>query len=147
MTINPALFSSAKEDWETPQAFFDELNAKFAFTLDPCATRQNAKCTHFYTKAENGLLQSWGGATGVLQSSLWAQDRSMGGKVLHGGAKTRYPGGRPAARPDRYTMVSRLHTGQGNGPFRPWTAAFWWQQKFCAVPEHNRVVVVRRKEK
>ena len=57
--INEALFSSASEDWETPQTLFDRLNALFAFELDVCATPENAKCERFYTKVENGLVQPW----------------------------------------------------------------------------------------
>lgn len=40
--INDAMFSSNTNEWATPQAFFDELNKEFDFTLDPCATPQNA---------------------------------------------------------------------------------------------------------
>lgn len=47
--LNPALFSSVKMDWTTPQAFFDDLDAEFHFTLDPCASAGNAKCGKFYT--------------------------------------------------------------------------------------------------
>ena len=32
-----AMFSSKTDQWETPQDFYDELNAEFGFTLDPCA--------------------------------------------------------------------------------------------------------------
>lgn len=59
MTINNGLFSSNTDDWATPQKFFDELNNEFNFTLDPCASTQNAKCKKFYTKEENGLLKTW----------------------------------------------------------------------------------------
>lgn len=59
--LNKALFSSAKEDWATPQDFFDELNKEFHFDLDPCADAENAKCKEFFTKEQNGLLQDWGG--------------------------------------------------------------------------------------
>ena len=31
--INKALFTSNKEDWETPQYFYDKLNAKYHFQL------------------------------------------------------------------------------------------------------------------
>ena len=55
------MFSSKTEEWATPQAFFEILNAVFHFTLDPCATPNNAKCAKFYTKEQNGLLQNWGG--------------------------------------------------------------------------------------
>lgn len=32
------MFSSEKEDWETPQSFFDGLNREFHFTLDAAAS-------------------------------------------------------------------------------------------------------------
>lgn len=54
-------FSSATDDWATPQAFFDALNKEFKFTLDPCASKSNAKCKKFFSEKENGLLQSWKG--------------------------------------------------------------------------------------
>jgi len=57
------MFSSKTAEWETPQEFFDELNAEFNFTLDPCATPDNAKCKKYYTIKENGLKQNWGGET------------------------------------------------------------------------------------
>lgn len=54
-------FSSKTEEWATPQKFFDELNKEFKFNLDPCATKENAKCKKFFTKEQNGLKRSWGG--------------------------------------------------------------------------------------
>jgi len=54
-------FSSASEEWETPQHIFDSLNEEFHFTLDPCATHKNAKCEKYYTKEDDGLAQSWAG--------------------------------------------------------------------------------------
>lgn len=61
MTTKMAVhFSSATDDWSTPQDTFDELNAKFGpFDLDPCASSANAKCFMYYTKEANGLAQSW----------------------------------------------------------------------------------------
>ncbi len=55
------MFSSATDLWATPQAFFDKLNEEFNFTLDPCATADNAKCEVYFTKQDNGLTQDWGG--------------------------------------------------------------------------------------
>ena len=55
------MFSSHTDLWSTPQDFFDNLNKEFDFTLDPCATPQNAKCKKYYTIQEDGLLQNWGG--------------------------------------------------------------------------------------
>lgn len=57
------MFSSTTDLWATPRDFFDKLNAEFNFTLDPCATAENAKCEKFYTVVENGLKQNWEGET------------------------------------------------------------------------------------
>lgn len=61
MIMNKILFSSASDMWETPQNLFDELNSEFNFDLDPCATPENAKCERYFTLADNGLIQNWGG--------------------------------------------------------------------------------------
>lgn len=53
------MFSSKTNEWATPQALFDELNKEFKFTLDPCATKENAKCDKYYTVEEDGLIQDW----------------------------------------------------------------------------------------
>lgn len=60
--MNKVLFSSANDVWATPQNLFDELDKEFNFTLDPCALPDNAKCAKYYTPAEDGLAQSWGGS-------------------------------------------------------------------------------------
>ena len=52
-------YSSKTNEWSTPQAFFDELNKEFNFTLDPCATSENAKCTKYFTVEDDGLKQDW----------------------------------------------------------------------------------------
>ena len=57
------MFSSTTNEWETPQDFFDKLNEEFHFTLDPCATHENAKCKKYYTVKEDGLKQDWQGET------------------------------------------------------------------------------------
>ena len=57
------MFSSKTDEWSTPQDFFDELNKEFNFTLDPCATPENAKCKKYYTKEDDGLKQDWSGET------------------------------------------------------------------------------------
>ena len=62
--MNSCLLSSKAMDWCTPQDFFDELNAEFAFKLDVAATDKSAKCAMYFTPKTDGLLQSWdvGGA-------------------------------------------------------------------------------------
>lgn len=56
-----AAFTSDKDDWETPQALFDELNAKYHFELDAAASDNNHKLDRYYTSQDNALLQKWGG--------------------------------------------------------------------------------------
>lgn len=53
--------NSGKTDWTTPRDLFNQLDAIFHFTLDPCSTHENALCEKHFTIAENGLLQKWGG--------------------------------------------------------------------------------------
>lgn len=55
------MFSSATDDWSTPQDFFDKLNDEFHFTLDVCADENNHKCEHYYTKEIDGLIRPWVG--------------------------------------------------------------------------------------
>lgn len=55
------LFSHNTDEWYTPQDLYDELDAEFHFTLDPCATVENHKAPLFYTKEQNGLSKDWGG--------------------------------------------------------------------------------------
>jgi site-specific DNA-methyltransferase (adenine-specific) len=55
------MFSSETDMWATPQDFFDKLNEEFHFTLDPCATSENAKCERYFTEDDDGLKQDWQG--------------------------------------------------------------------------------------
>lgn len=60
MTNKEAMFKSQICEWPTPQALFDQLDKEFGFTLDVCATKENAKCVKFYDINKNGLMQKWG---------------------------------------------------------------------------------------
>lgn len=53
------MFSSKSDEWETPQEFFDKLNKKYKFTLDPCCTHKSRKCDKYYTFEDDGLSKSW----------------------------------------------------------------------------------------
>ena len=59
--ITQGLMSSNTTEWETPQGFFDKLDAESHFGLDPCATAENAKCACCFTKAQDGLRLTWCG--------------------------------------------------------------------------------------
>jgi site-specific DNA-methyltransferase (adenine-specific) len=57
---NNGRYNGNGRHWATPPEVFDPLNAEFNFTLDPCATNDNAKCPLFFTEDVNGLEQDWG---------------------------------------------------------------------------------------
>jgi phage N-6-adenine-methyltransferase len=76
--LNRGMFTSVTDEWETPREFFDAVNEVFHFSLDVCATRTNAKCGRYFTKAEDGLLQSWNGVCWMnppygREISLWVR--------------------------------------------------------------------------
>lgn len=56
-----AAFMSEREDWETPQAFFDHLDGIYGFTLDAAAFPHNAKCARYFTVEDDALTQRWEG--------------------------------------------------------------------------------------
>jgi len=58
---NSVHFSSARDNWETPQDFFEELSKEFKFTLDVCAEKHNAKCKNYFTKKDDALDKEWNG--------------------------------------------------------------------------------------
>ncbi len=84
--ITSGLMSSLTDMWATPQELFDELNGEFRFTLDPCATKDNAKCARFYTKERDGLLESWVGERVFMNPPYgrvigeWVKKAAMGGQ-------------------------------------------------------------------
>lgn len=73
------MFSSKDQTWETPKDFFKKLDDEFHFTLDPCCSKETAKCGKFYTEKENGLVQDWQGETVFInppygrEISKWVQ--------------------------------------------------------------------------
>ena len=57
--MNKALFTSNKQNWETPQELFDKLNNEFNFDLDAAASDENHKCENYFTEEQNALEQDW----------------------------------------------------------------------------------------
>ncbi len=57
--LNPGIFSSNRDDWETPKELFDELHREFRFTIDTCAHSQNKKLDRYWDKEIDGLSQDW----------------------------------------------------------------------------------------
>jgi site-specific DNA-methyltransferase (adenine-specific) len=56
---NSVHFMSKTNEWTTPSELYERLNREFNFTLDPCCTKENAKCERYFTTAEDGLKQNW----------------------------------------------------------------------------------------
>jgi site-specific DNA-methyltransferase (adenine-specific) len=52
-------FSSKSNDWGTPIDLYKKLDEEFSFTLDPCASEYNHKCSKYFTKKDDGLKQDW----------------------------------------------------------------------------------------
>ena len=98
------MFSSATDEWATPQDFFDKMNAEFHFETDVCATPQNAKCKRYFTKEQDGLSLPWGGAV-LDEPALRTKNRAVGEESMGGGANRGYSGlFAPGA--NRYRMVA-----------------------------------------
>lgn len=49
------------DEYETPDWLYQTLDTEFGFTLDPCASETTYKCKRFYTRKEDGIIQSWQG--------------------------------------------------------------------------------------
>lgn len=59
MSFDQQLYSSKRQDWSTPQALFDALDAEFEFTLDAAASSDNWKCHTYLDETTNALEQDW----------------------------------------------------------------------------------------
>lgn len=62
MTAIPSMpYHFQSKNWvcETPQEFFDALDAEFHFEMDVCALPSNAKCSLFLTPEADGLKHGW----------------------------------------------------------------------------------------
>jgi site-specific DNA-methyltransferase (adenine-specific) len=80
-TSNPAIakvmFSSASDDWATPQAFYDALDAEFGFVLDACSSTTNHKAPHFFAldhpdlDRRDGLAGDWAADARTHQGAVW----------------------------------------------------------------------------
>lgn len=67
-------FSSETDLWSTPQAFYEKLNSVFDFKLDPCSTKENAKCANFFTLEDDGLSKDWAGYGNVFMNPPYGRE-------------------------------------------------------------------------
>lgn len=57
---NKLMFSSENFEWETPSSIYDSINEEYNFTLDVCATHDNAKVkSNYFTMQDDGLSKDW----------------------------------------------------------------------------------------
>ncbi len=131
--INKAMYTSNTAEWATPQAFFAQLDAEFHFTLDVCATPQNAKCTRFFAKEIDGLAQSWYGET-VYCNPPYGRDIAKWVKKAHDEvARGGYNGCYAYSGANRYVVLPRLHIRQTRNSLYSRTVAFQRKQMRCTV--------------
>ena len=57
--VSKVLFSTGKDEWETPYEVFNHFNNIFNFDLDVCADENNKKLDNYISKEENGLIKDW----------------------------------------------------------------------------------------
>src|SRR5258708_6578608 len=120
MTIAPALYSSRSEEWATPQAFFDTLNAEFHFDLDAAATNENAKCEAYLTKDDDALAQDWS----QFGSVIWCNP-PYGKEIGKWFARARY------AQKNGVTVVMLAHAR---------TDTRWWHEHVQGIADEVRFV-------
>ena len=128
MSITKGMFTSTTDLWETPQAFFDQLNAEFCFSLDACALPWNAKCERYYTPEQDGLSQIW---TGVV----WCNP-PYGRKIGKWVEKA------VASVSEGATVVMLLpartvHLSPGRDPVCARPTKIWRRQMECTVSVHG----------
>jgi phage N-6-adenine-methyltransferase len=56
---------NSRDDWETPDNLFANLNTAFKFKVDVCANEKNSKCENYYSEEQNGLEQDWSEYSGA----------------------------------------------------------------------------------
>lgn len=65
-------FSSATDDWATPQAFFDKVSDRFGgFDLDAAASNQNTKCKRCITQDMDALNIRWSRTLWEGPKKIW----------------------------------------------------------------------------
>ncbi len=98
-------FSSATDDWATPQDFYEELNGEFEFTLDVCASPSNAKCNRYFTPADDGLRRSWRGERCWMNLPYGREIKSWM-KKAYDEKRRRRPGRVPRSGPHGHRLVA-----------------------------------------
>lgn len=130
-------FSSQSNEWATPQEFFDDLNNEFNFTLDPCATKENAKCAKFYTKEDDGLSKSWDNEMVFCnppygrEIGKWVEKAS---KAMGGGSSD------VNTSTDRYKVFPRLYLWKSRDKIFKRAFEIWRIKKLCTISKYGGII-------
>ena len=138
MAINEGLFSSSNDEWTTPRWLFNDLNARFQFTLDAAASDENHLCPRWFTKEDSGLDKSWAGERifcnpPYSKIRLWAEKfaheaengATLIAALIPARVDTRWWHSSIARADFVYFVPGRLHfSDKGPAPF-PSALAFW----------------------
>lgn len=81
------MFSSEKNDWSTPQDFYDELDREFHFDIDLCANETNHKHKNYFSEEDNALEQDWEGYTGFCNPPYGKEIKDWVRKAYYEGNK------------------------------------------------------------
>lgn len=93
------LFSSAKDDWQTPPCVLAPLIREFNFDLDAAATERTRRCEcyfgpdHVYAEYRDGLTAEWDACT--ITKCVWLNppySRGLQGKFIAKAASERRNG-------------------------------------------------------
>ena len=57
--MNKALFTSDRDDWETPKKVYDLYNRRYHFKLDAAASAHNTKAEFYFDKEIDSFTQDW----------------------------------------------------------------------------------------
>ena len=108
---NNGRYNGAGRDWETPPEIFIPLHDEFAFTLDPCATPENAKCPRFFTEADDGLAQPWDGERVFMNPPYGSEIDAWTRKARESSARALVVGLLPASTDLRWFHRDILEAG------------------------------------
>lgn len=103
--INSGMMSSNRDDWETPRDLFERCDSIWHFDLDAASNDKNALCERHFTKEQDALEQSWGGAFSVHEPTIRKEHRCLREEGCIGVEKAEHRGHWPAASKDGYQMV------------------------------------------
>ena len=75
--LTSGIFTSRTDEWQTPKKVFNALNKEFNFVVDAAATKENAKCTIFWSKENSAPLSEWWRYRSIFINPPYSQNESF----------------------------------------------------------------------